>query len=203
MADRRSALGFVVGGSVLLALSWLAALGDEVSTLEEDVFRFVNDWPDWLERPIWPIMQLGAIAAVPVVAAVGWWLTKKWRLGAGVAVAAFVAWVLAKVVKEISERGRPQDFLDNVNFRPEWEGLGFVSGHAAVAFAMAAILSPYLNKPWKVVVWALAIATGVLRMYTAAHLPLDITGGAGLGIALAGLWQLATMPSGKTNAAVG
>ncbi|MEE8330700.1 MAG: phosphatase PAP2 family protein, partial [Acidimicrobiia bacterium] len=104
----------------------------------------------------------------------------------------FTGWVLGKVVKEVVERGRPQEFLANVNFRPEWEGLGFVSGHAAVAFAMAAMLSPYLSRPWKAVVWALAVATGIFRMYTAAHLPLDVTGGAGLGIAVAGLWQLAT-----------
>jgi len=151
-----------------------------------------NDWPDWLEKPVWPVMQLGAIAAVPVVAAVAWVLTKKWRLAAGIAVAALGSWLLAKVVKSLIERGRPQDLLADINFRPEWEGLGFVSGHAAVVFATAAILSPYLSQPWKMVAWGLAVITGVLRMYTAAHLPLDITGGAGLGLAVAGVWQLAT-----------
>ena len=192
MADRRGPIFLIGVGALLLALSWWAATASEISGLEEDVFRFFNDWPDWLEAPVWPIMQLGAIAAVPVVAAVGWIATKKWRLGAGIGAAALGSWLLAKVVKEIVERGRPQDFLADINFRPEWEGLGFVSGHAAVAFAMAAILSPYLSRRWKAVAWGLALATGVLRMYTAAHLPLDITGGAGLGIALAGAWQLTT-----------
>jgi undecaprenyl-diphosphatase len=181
------------GGVLLLAVSWLAATADTVSGLEEDLFRLFNDLPDWLERPIWPVMQLGAIGIVPLVAAVAWFATKRWRLGAGIAVSAFVGWLLAKVVKEMVERGRPQEFLADVNFRPEWDGLGFVSGHAAVAFAMAAILSPYLRRPWKVLAWVLAVATGLLRMYTAAHLPLDITGGAGLGIAVAALWQLATV----------
>jgi len=182
----------VVVGFLLLALSWWAATGDTISELEADLFRFFNDWPDWLEGPIWPIMQLGAIAIVPLVALAAWFISRRWRLTAGIGVSAFAAWVLAKVVKEFAERGRPQEFLDNINFRPEWDGLGFVSGHAAVAFAMAAMLSPHLSRPLKVVVWALAVATGILRMYTAAHLPLDITGGAGLGIAIAGLWQLAT-----------
>ena len=193
MDDRRTAIGMVAGGLLLLGVSWGLASADSVSALEEDFFRFVNDWPDWLEAPIWPIMQLGAIAAVPVIAIGAWVLTRKWRLAAGIGVAGFVSWVLAKVVKEIAERGRPQEFLADINFRPEWEGLGFVSGHAAVAFAMAAIVSPRVGRPWKLAVWALAITTGLLRMYTAAHLPLDITGGAGLGIAIAGLW-LAAFP---------
>ncbi len=192
MAERRAPLTLVGVGFLLLAVSWWAATGDSISDLEADTFRFFNDWPDWLKDPVWPIMQLGAIAIVPIVAVGAWFLSKQWRLAAGIGVAAFVGWVLGKVVKEVVGRGRPQEFLDNVNFRPEWEGLGFVSGHAAVAFAMAAMLSPHLRRPWKVVVWTLAVATGILRMYTAAHLPLDVTGGAGLGIALAGLWQLAT-----------
>ena len=49
-----------------LAVSWVLALPDTVSTAEREVFRFVNEWPDWLEGPIWPVMQLGVIAAVPV-----------------------------------------------------------------------------------------------------------------------------------------
>lgn len=191
MADRRAPLLLLGSGLLLLVASWWAASADTVSGFEEGVFRFFNDLPDWLERPIWPVMQLGAIAVVPLVAAVAWLATKRWRLGVGVAISAFAAWLLAKVVKELVERGRPQDFLANINFRPEWEGLGFVSGHAAVAFAMAAILSPYLSRRWQVVAWALALATGLLRMYTAAHLPLDIIGGAGLGMATAALWQLA------------
>ena len=202
MAERRRPLALIGGGGLLLALSWWAASGDSVSNFEEDVFRFFNDWPDWLENPVWPIMQLGAIATVPVVAAVVWVLTKKWRLGAGIAVAALGSWLLAKVVKDLVERGRPQDFLADVNFRPEWEGLGFVSGHAGIAFAMAAILAPHLSRPWKVVVWGLAVITGALRMYTSAHLPLDITGGAGLGIAMAGVWQLATLPSSQRHNAL-
>jgi undecaprenyl-diphosphatase len=191
MAERRGALAMIGVGLALLALSWWAAAADSISDVEEEVFRFVNDWPDWLEGPIWPIMQFGAIAAVPLVAVVAWLVTRRWRLATGIVAAGLGAWLAAKVVKEIVQRGRPQDFLVDINFRPEWEGLGFVSGHAAVAFAMAAVLSPRLRSPWKAVVWAVAIATGVLRMYTAAHLPLDITGGAGLGMVFAGVWHLA------------
>ncbi|MEE8330393.1 MAG: hypothetical protein V3R84_01325, partial [Acidimicrobiia bacterium] len=80
MAERRAPLTLVGVGFLLLAVSWWAATGDTISSVEEDLFRFFNDWPDWLEDPIWPIMQLGAIAIVPLVAGVAWFATKRWRL---------------------------------------------------------------------------------------------------------------------------
>lgn len=184
IAERRTEIWLFCISAAVLAATWVAALSERISGAEEWFFRLFNDLPDWLELPTWPLMQLGMVAAVPVVALAAWWFVRDWKLPAAVVVAGGVAWALAKVVKALVERGRPQDYLPDVNLRPEWEGLGFVSGHAAVAFALATVVSPLLSRPWKIVVWAAAIATALLRMYTAAHLPLDIVGGAGLGIAL-------------------
>jgi undecaprenyl-diphosphatase len=169
-------------GLALLGISWWLASESTISALEEDIFRFFNDWPDWLEVPMWPVMQFGAVAAVPVVAAIAYLLWRRWQPSAALLIGGIAAWVLAKVVKELVERGRPADYLTDVNLRPAWEGLGFVSGHAATAFAIAVVLTPCVTRPWKIALWALAVATGLLRMYTAAHLPLDIVGGAGLGV---------------------
>lgn len=174
-----------------LAVSWVLGLPDTVSTAEEEVFRFVNEWPDWLEDSSWLVMQLGTIAAVLVFTILVFLIWRRWPVVAGLVVAGFGSWLLAKVVKEFAQRGRPQAFLEDVILRPEWTGLGFVSGHAAVAFGMASKVSPLVRGPWRVLVWVGALATGVLRMYTGAHLPLDIVGGAGLGMALGGLVRLA------------
>ena len=170
-------------GAVLLAITWVMASASTIPAWEEEVFRFFNDWPDWLEVPMWPVMQFGAVAAVPVIAVGVYLLWRKWQPSAALVVGGMAAWLLAKVVKDIVERGRPEDYLSDVNLRPAWEGLGFVSGHAATAFAIAVVLTPYVTRPWRIALWALAVATGLLRMYTAAHLPLDILGGAGLGLA--------------------
>ena len=62
------------------------------------------------------------------------------------------------------------------------EGLGFVSGHAAVAFALATVVVPWLPGRWKVLPWVLAAVVGFARVYSGAHLPLDVVGGAGVGI---------------------
>ncbi len=183
-------LMLLAAGLVVLAVSWVLALPATVSELEEDLFRLVNRWPDWLQGPTWPLMQLGAAAVIPVAAVVVYVVWRRREVATAVFAAGAAAWVLAKVVKAFVERGRPQALLDDVILRPEWTGLGFVSGHAAVAFAMAAVISPHLRRPWRLVLWGAAGFAGVLRMYTAAHLPLDVIGGAGLGLALGGLVRL-------------
>ncbi len=183
----RTALWLSGAGSATLAVTWWLALEATVSPSEEGIFRSVNRWPDWLEVPTWPVMQLGAAAIIPVVALATYVAWRRRDVAAAVFVAGGAAWLLAKVVKAFVGRGRPQVLLDDVILRPEWAGLGFVSGHAAVAFAMATILSPRLRGPWRLLLWAGAVLTGILRMYTAAHLPLDVVGGAGLGLALGGL----------------
>ncbi len=183
----RTALWLSGAGLALLAVTWVLALGATVSRAEEEIFRSVNRWPDWLEGPMWPVMQLGAAAIIPVAALATYVAWRRSDLAAAVFAAGSAGWVLAKIVKASVGRGRPQVLLDDVIMRPEWTGLGFVSGHAAVAFAMATVLSPHLRAPWRLLLWAGAVLTGILRMYTAAHLPLDVVGGAGLGLALGGL----------------
>jgi membrane-associated phospholipid phosphatase len=70
-------------------------------------------------------------------------------------------------------------------------GPAFVSGHAVLAFALAAIISPYLRGAWKALPWGLAIGVCIARVYLGAHNPLDVVGGAGLGLAVGGLLNLA------------
>ena len=48
------------------------------------------------------------------------------------------------------------------------EGLGFVSGHAAVAFALATVVSPYVRREWRWVPFALAAVVAVARVHVGA-----------------------------------
>src|SRR2546430_5866619 len=68
--------------------------------------------------------------------------------------------------------------------------LGYPSGHAAVAWAITIIVIAYLGRPWQIAAGVLAIIVPFYRMYVAAHLPLDLLGGAALGVTVASLVNL-------------
>jgi undecaprenyl-diphosphatase len=60
----------------------------------------------------------------------------------------------------------------------------FPSGHAATSFAAATVLA--LARPrWAPAFYLLALAIGFSRVYVGVHYPLDIVGGAVLGVVLA------------------
>ena len=51
----------LASGVALVALSWLVltdAATERVPGWEVDLFGAVNDLPDWLRWPIWPVMRL-------------------------------------------------------------------------------------------------------------------------------------------------
>jgi hypothetical protein len=132
-------------------------------------------------------MQLGVIGAVLPVAALAL-LTKRVRLAAYAALAAGSIYLVAKLVKAFVQRGRPQTLLEDVYiFDIPDRGLGYVSGHSAVAVALATVASPFLGRRARRVAWTLAGLVCVARIYVGSHLPLDVVGGAALGWAAGAL----------------
>ncbi len=139
---------------------------------------------------VWTVMQLGNFLAVPAVALVAM-AAGRWRLGIGMLVGGVVTYYLAKVVKQIVERGRPASVLDDVHIRGTASlGRGYVSGHAAVVTLLVVLAWPYLGRRGRIAAVALALFVCLARVYVGAHLPLDIGGGAALGLAVAGAVRL-------------
>jgi hypothetical protein len=68
----------VLVGGLVVAVGGLAARHGHVFAFDADLFRLVNQLPDALGGPLLVVMQLGALAAVPVVAA-GPWLPRPAR----------------------------------------------------------------------------------------------------------------------------
>ena len=179
-----SDLAWVLVGAALLLLSALPVHADSISDLEADAFRFVNDLPSLPFAVVWVPMQLGNFLVVPAAVLVAL-LARRWRLALGLALAGGAVYALAKVVKRFVERGRPDTLLEDVLIRGATpHGLGFVSGHIGVVTALALVAAPWLPRWGR---WALLAAVAVVflaRMYVGAHLPLDMIGGAGLGLAV-------------------
>jgi undecaprenyl-diphosphatase len=177
-------------GVALVGISWLVltdATTHRVARWEVHVFESVNDLPDALHWPIWPVMQLGNFW-MAVVGGLGVFaLTRRWRPALATTTAVLLAWLGAKVVKGIIKRGRPADLLEGVHVRESsLHGHGYVSGHTAIAFAIATVVTPLLPGRWRLLPFTLAGLVGFARIYYGAHLPLDVVGGAGIGI-LSGL----------------
>lgn len=168
--------------AAVLAGSLVPLRRDRIGRREQRAFRLVNDLPDPLYVPAWPVMQLGALAAAPATAGVA--LAAGNRPLAGRLLAGgTAAWALAKVVKRVVRRGRPVALLVDVHTRGrEATGLGYLSGHAAVATALTAAAWPHLDRRGRRAAAALASVVGVSRVYVGAHLPLDVAGGAALGL---------------------
>jgi undecaprenyl-diphosphatase len=182
----------LVLGILVLLLTTSAIHKDFLGGREAAVFRLFNGLalPGWTWPGVWLVMQLGVIGAVPLVAVVAV-ATRHLRLALDAVLAAGSIYLIAKVIKEFVQRGRPDSLLDEVRILGEPAGgLGYVSGHSAVAVALATVASPYLGRRGRRVAWALAIAVCVARMYVGAHLPYDVLGGAALGWAAGALVHL-------------
>lgn len=184
MAERRTRyLLVVVIGLVMLVTSALGALPHSISDAELTVFALVNNLGDVPRALAWAPMQLGNVIAVPVSTLMAL-ITGRARLALGLAGAGMLAWVAAKGVKDAVERGRPGALVDDAVLRDAYPGgLGFPSGHAAIAAALVVVVWPHLHRNGRIAVTTLALLVGMLRVYVGAHLPLDIIGGLGLGLA--------------------
>jgi glycosyltransferase 2 family protein len=170
-----------VAASSFAALARRAASG-VVSQREADVFRAFNQLPDGWHRPVWMLMQAGALPSVAVGAGA---LSRRDRRRAIVLLVTGTAvWAAVKPLKRAVGRGRPADFLDDVRVRGEKASdFGFPSGHAAVSMTCAVIAAPVLSEGGRRAVFGWAVGVGMARQYVGAHLPLDVFGGSVLGVA--------------------
>jgi undecaprenyl-diphosphatase len=188
VSTRASAARRIALGAAVLSGATLPTRRERPPRLELDCFEAVNGLPDALYPPLWPLMQFGALAAVPVTAAVVWQRGDHGR-AARLLAAGSATWALAKGVKRVVRRGRPAA-VGPVHVRGHAQtGDGFVSGHAAVAVTLAAGAMRSLPRLDPVLA-ILAATVGVSRMYVGAHLPLDVLGGAALGLIVDGLVEL-------------
>lgn len=168
-------------GTVVAMLSAWAVRGNRVGPGEAAVFQVVNRLPALVEPPLQVIMQAGTLAGVGVAAGLAV-AFRRTRLAVDVVLAGGGTWLLVKGVKEIVARVRPDGLLADVVVRgSEQVGLGFPSGHAAVAAALATVAGPWLPRPLRRASWAVVAVVAVARVYVGAHLPFDAVGGMAVG----------------------
>jgi len=98
-----------------------------------------------------------------------------------VVAAYFASAALSDVIKLSVERARPVD--DPLVQAPTTHS--FPSGHAMTGFACAATLAQFVDRRGAVVLYVLAAGIAYSRVYVGVHYPLDVLGGAALGLIVA------------------
>jgi undecaprenyl-diphosphatase len=135
------------------------------------------------------IFQLMGLIGLPALLALIALFLRRYRLAVALLVAIPVKlFVIQTGIKHTVHRERPgRTEVDPILRGVPQEGSSFPSGHAVVAFTLAALLTPYLPRRWVPVLWLFAVLNATARVYLGAHNPLDVVCGAGAGLFLGGL----------------
>lgn len=180
----------LAAGAAVVAVTWREATRPALPDWEARAFDAVNHLPEGL-RATWPVMQLGSFAAIPVLTAITDRRTHDHGAAAAVGTAGLGAYLGAKWVKHRVGRARPAHFRPDAVLRENARGLGYPSGHSAEAVAMGTVLAPMMPRGLGWAPLATAAVVGGSRVYVGAHLPHDVIGGAGLGLAVGAATNLA------------
>lgn len=184
-------MGVAAGCGVVAVITGLMARTHDVARAERTIGRWVYDLPDWT-TPVWrAVMQAGNRTVVLVVALALLVLGRR-RAGLVLLASGLVTWILADGLKGAVGRARPTPALLGRPLRDEVERNGWPSTHSVLAAAMATalLLSLPLRRWQQGAVVALAVGTAVARVHLAVHWPLDVVGGAAIGVAVACLGAL-------------
>ncbi len=178
-------LASMILGFSLLALSLLWSAGQRVDAW---AFLFINlrgRHPRWLDVLMGGVTQIGNFIFIAALAAI-FFLAGDHLSAYGLILGALTLWLMVELVKLLVRRRRPFIRLTQARIVGRRAiGRSFPSGHTSQAFFMATLLAGYFHAGvWAVcLLYAVALAVGVTRMYVGAHYPRDVLAGAILGSA--------------------
>jgi undecaprenyl-diphosphatase len=137
------------------------------------------------------LAQYLGVLGMPLVIAAGALAFRRWRLAVALVLVVPLKLAAERVPKQLVQRERPGTTVPDAILRGvPHGGLSFVSGHAIITFAIAGLLALVLPRRWAVVAFVLATLNAVARVYLGAHNPLDVVGGAAVGLAIAAVLDL-------------
>ncbi len=173
--------------------------------LDRSIFLFLNSLhTPFLDEVMWIVSM--KVVWIPLYLAIIWMIFRSYGKRVWIPLALVPVLVLiddqgSTLIKNLTARPRPchepalSGMVHTVN--GYCSGMyGFVSGHAANSFGIAAFSSAIINKrwfSWAIFLWAAIVSYS--RIYLGVHYPGDVLGGALLGLAAgAGLaWTAAKL----------
>ena len=190
-APGRSRLVATASVLVVAATYWLA-LRPGADAAQTDMVRWMNDPPppftsvlaatNSLFRPV-PLAVLAAALA-------GWVLTTarashRWEVLRAAVLSLVLSELVTQVLKRVADQPRPTATIPGLDvhaYPKDPYGNAYPSAHTAVAVGLMAALWPWLTRPQRVVGVVVALLVALNRLYIGAHWPVDVVGGAAIGL---------------------
>jgi glycosyltransferase 2 family protein len=170
-------------GLLVFTLSTLQVLDEGLfDSVERPIFEFFNSLPSYLDKFFIAVTQFGGMGSMLVWVGLAWYLINK-RAAISVFFTGTIGWFLARIAKNIIQRGRPSAFDELVNLvgSEPLSGFGYPSGHSTFVATCATVLYFQLSKKYRKYLLLIVFLVGISRMYLGAHFPLDVVGGWALG----------------------
>jgi undecaprenyl-diphosphatase len=156
--------------------------------LDQHVYRWiVHHRGEPFDTIFVALTRIGTYGLVWIVlAALAAWLWRKPEILALVLLADGAAQALSSLGKLITDRPRPPlRYPEPAPLIPAPHTASFPSGHATTSFACAATLARFAPRRVAVLLYVLAALIAYSRVYVGVHYPLDVLGGAVLGLLIA------------------
>ena len=176
---------------VVVVTYWLALQpgADEAQT---SFVTWVNDPP----QPFGAVLALtnSLLRPVPLtvvaIALVGWIMATaragaRWEVLRATVLAYGLAELVTQVLKRLADQPRPTASipgLDVHGYPKDPFGNAYPSAHTSVTVALVTALWPWLTRPQRAVGVTIAVLVALNRLYIGAHWPVDVVGGAAIGL---------------------
>ena len=177
---------------VVVALTWWLALLPGAEDAQAGFVKWVNDPPQPLHLVLAVTNSLLRPVPLTVVAVVlvGWIMATvqgaaRWEVLRAMALAVLISEVVTQVLKRVADQPRPTASipgLDVHGYPKDPNGNAYPSAHTSVAVGLVTALWPWLNRPQRAVAVAVATLIALNRLYIGAHWPVDVVGGAAIGL---------------------
>jgi membrane-associated phospholipid phosphatase len=173
---------------LLFTVSAILVSDDKMAEWEKVVFNAIYGLPNGFHAIFITLTQLGNITVLLALAAI-LLIKKHYAIVIRMLMAGLLAEILAHIGKGMVGRPRPIEYLTDLILRDPTYGVGFPSGHMAVATAIALVFWHYLPRGYKWITPVWIIGVGLSRIYLGVHAPMDIVGGFAIGWASFALFK--------------
>jgi diacylglycerol kinase (ATP) len=167
----------------VLGISLVWTVGQKLDTWAFLFFNMRGQRPIWLDRFMLGLTRMGSALTAFGIAVI-FYVASDRPLSYEIVLGTVTLWLIVELVKFLSHRARPFVRLAEariVGYRAY--GRSFPSGHSSQAFFMATLMAQHFHPgAWITgLLYAVALAVGITRMYVGAHYPRDVLAGALLG----------------------